>query len=383
MFSTEEFLILILCLYLGLYVFSKVADIFHPYFQKNRYQFKLYYKISIAIMIIIISFVASIINVNYFFDRCSTRPDNKYETYRLENVNYNICLQNNGSANVEHILMLSRNEQSSDEKIKKGDNLIEYEFDEISDISDIHVYINGVKLNDESSITAGTYTTKLSKAKNKIVIKVSNIDKNIEIKIKYFIKNALERSSDGDLIYYNKFLAYRSGLSYNTQFKGNINFIMPKGSKCIFAGYCKDLYVKTEGNGDNIANIYFENRLPKDFFLYRGRAMTIIKKYDDFNFKGEYTKNFSTIVGVKFLSNSNLDIDKLPQLGESNYSVEELINMNVENNKKYSDFHFVLTFIGEIIINGIILLLLVMIPFIRWYYKKKLNEYWEYMLEEK
>ena len=57
--------------------------------------------------------------------------------------------------------------------------------------------------------------------------------------------------------------------------------------------------------------------------------------------------------------------------------------MNEENNKKYSDFHFVLTFIVEIIINGIILLLLAMIPLIRWYYKKKLNEYWEYMLEEK
>ena len=83
MFGSKEFFMLIPCLYLGLYVFSKVADIFHPNFQKNRYQFKLYYKISIAIMIIIISFVASIINMNYFFDRCSTRPDNKYDTYRL------------------------------------------------------------------------------------------------------------------------------------------------------------------------------------------------------------------------------------------------------------------------------------------------------------
>jgi len=57
--------------------------------------------------------------------------------------------------------------------------------------------------------------------------------------------------------------------------------------------------------------------------------------------------------------------------------------MNEKNYKKYSDFHFVFTFIGEIIINGILLLLLATIPLIRWYYKKKLNEYWKYMLEEK
>ena len=379
MFGSKEFFMLIPCLYLGLYVFSKVADIFHPYFQKNRYQFRSYNRVVIIIMVAIVCIMATSQTLKYVFETMYARTKDNHEIYTLKSANYNIYFQDSGSANVEHILWLKRNKDISD----KVENAINYEFDEIGDISNIQVFVNNNEIEKNSSKISGTFTTNLSDKTNKIHIYLPDKDEEIRLKINYYVKNSISQKGDGYGTYYNKFLTHRSGLSYNTQFKGNINFIMPKGSKCKFAGYCKDLYVKTEGNGDNIANIYFENRLPKDFFLYRGRAMTIIKKYDDFNFKGEYTKNFYTIVGVKFLSNSNLDIDKLPQLGESNYSVEELINMNEENNKKYSDFHFVITFIGEIIINGISLLLLAMIPLIRWYYKKKLNEYWKYISEEK
>ena len=54
MFGSKEFFMLISCLYLGLYVFSKVADIFHTYFQKNRHQFCSYNRVVIIIMVAIV-----------------------------------------------------------------------------------------------------------------------------------------------------------------------------------------------------------------------------------------------------------------------------------------------------------------------------------------
>jgi len=67
----------------------------------------------------------------------------KNEVYRLEQANYNIYIQDNGSADIEHLLKLHRNKNSP---IKESKNFISYEFQEIGNISDIQVFVNDKKL---------------------------------------------------------------------------------------------------------------------------------------------------------------------------------------------------------------------------------------------
>ena len=64
-----------------------------------------------------------------------------------------------------------------------------------------------------------TYTVQKGKNKNKINISLAHLDDKLNLKLIYFVKDALVRDSSGDLMYYNKFLAYRSGFSYNTNFQ--------------------------------------------------------------------------------------------------------------------------------------------------------------------
>ena len=370
MFASKEFFMLIPCLYLGLYVFSRVADIFHPNFQKNRYQFKAYNRVAVMIMVLIVIITVSIVNTKNIINKLYERPKNKQELYRLEAADYNIYFQDNGSANVEHILWLKRNKDTSD----KVENVINYEFDEIGDISNIQVFVNNNEIEKNSAKLRGTFTTNLANKTNKIHINLSDKDEEIRLKINYYVKNSLSQKGDGYGTYYNKFLAHRSGLSYNTQFNGNIRFFMPKGSKYKYAGYCKDMYVEKKYTNDSIAGIYFENKAPHKFTLTK--SLNNIARYDDFNYYGEYIKDFGITASIAFASKKD-NILPFSYFEKYSNSIDDLSDKNKEKNKEYSDFLFLLNCFYDIILNCIGFIAITF-PLIRWYYKKKLNEYWEY-----
>ena len=132
----------------------------------------------------------------------------KNEVYRLEQANYNIYIQDNGSADIEHLLKLHRNKNSP---IKESKNFISYEFQEIGNISDIQVFVNDKKMYKDVSKMNGTYTTYSKNNKNNIDIYLPYFNKEINIKLKYFVENALVRDKDNNLTYYNTFISYRSG----------------------------------------------------------------------------------------------------------------------------------------------------------------------------
>lgn len=375
MFGSKEFFMLIPCLYLGLYVFSKVADIFHTYFQKNRHQFCSYNRVVIIIMVAIVCVMATSQTLKYVFKTMYARTKDNHEIYTLKSADYNIYFQDNGSANVEHILWLKRNKDTSD----KVENVINYEFDEIGDISNIQVFVNNNEIEKNSAKLSGTFTTNLANKTNKIHINLSDKDEEIRLKINYYVKNSLSQKGDGDGTYYNKFLAHRSGLSYNTQFNGNIRFFMPKGSKYKYAGYCKDMYVEKKYTNDSIAGIYFENKALHKFTLTK--SLNNIARYDDFNYYGEYIKDFGITASIAFASKKD-NILPFSYFEKYSNSIDDLSDKNKEKNKEYSDFLFLLNCFYDIILNCIGFIAITF-PLIRWYYKKKLNEYWKYISEEK
>lgn len=373
MFGSKEFFMLIPCLYLGLYVFSKVADIFHTYFQKNRHQFCSYNRVVIIIMVAIVCVTATSQTLKYVFKTMYARTKDNHEIYTLKSADYNIYFQDNGSANVEHILWLKRNKDTSD----KVENVINYEFDEIGDISNIQVFVNNNEIEKNSMKFRGTFTTNLTNKTNKIHINLSDKDEEIRLKINYYVKNSLSQKGDGYFTYYNKFLAHRSGLSYNTQFNGNIRFFMPKGSRYDFAGYSKDIYVEAKDIGDNIANIYFENKLQHNFSINMYR----VDGYEHITWGGEYSKEFAIEIRVDFsLKNPHT---QQTYLNYKPYSIDELKEMSQENKKEYSNILFILNILMINLFQSILPYLIITFPLIRWYYKKKLNEYWKYISEEK
>ena len=218
----------------------------------------------------------------------------------------------------------------------------------------------------------GTFTTNLTNKTNKIHIYLLDKDEEIRLKINYYVKNSISQKGDGYGTYYNKFLAHRSGLSYNTQFKGNIRFFMPKGSRYDFAGYSKDIYVEAKDMVDNIANIYFENKLQHNFSINMYR----VDGYEHITWRGEYSKEFAIETRVDFsLKNP---YTQQTYINYKPYSIDELKEMNRENKKEYSNILFILNILMINLFQSILPYLIVTFPHIRWYYKKKLNEYWEY-----
>ena len=282
----------------------KLSDRFHPYFQNSPSQFKLYYKITIIIMIILIIIIGLIYKYCYLKE-INMNPA-KNEVYRLEQANYNIYIQDNGSADIEHLLKLHRNKNSP---IKESKNFISYEFQEIGNISDIQVFVNDKKMYKDVSKMNGTYTTYSKNNKNNIDIYLPYFNKEINIKLKYFVENALVRDKDNNLTYYNTFISYRSGLSYNTQFKGSINFFMAKNYMYKFAADSKDLYLETKKDTKNIAQIYFENKLPYAKNPINSNGEDAVKRYDKFDDRGDYMKDFSitTRIDIKGIEKLNFN----------------------------------------------------------------------------
>ncbi|EJP25805.1 hypothetical protein HMPREF1142_0059 [Peptostreptococcaceae bacterium AS15] len=383
MYQFEELFIILISLHALLYIFSKIADNFHTYFQNSRRQFRAYYRVTIAIMIVIICLTASIVSIKNMYAKLSFRPDNKHELYRMEKINYNIHIQDDGSANVEHIIVLLRNEhpsaKSDDKKLKTDTGIINYEFNEVSGINDIQVFVNGKKLEKDLSNMNSTFSTKFTKNKKKIDIYLPYLNEKLEIRISYLVKNALLKDENGKLTYYNSFLAYRSGLSYNTQFKGNIRFFMPRNFVPDIAAYCDDMYVLSKKEG-NVASIYFENK-PKRNFFFSGRIINHVKEYDDVDAWKNYNRNFSVITRLDVDTGGDLSAKNLPHLDKNAYLISDLQKSTDENNKNYSYANFLYICIFNFIIGGIILLMVPMFPFVRWYYRKKLNEYWKFMLD--
>lgn len=352
----------------------KLSDRFHPYFQNSPSQFKLYYKITIIIMIILIIIIGLIYKYCYLKE-INMNPA-KNEVYRLEQANYNIYIQDNGSADIEHLLKLHRNKNSP---IKESKNFISYEFQEIGNISDIQVFVNDKKMYKDVSKMNGTYTTYSKNNKNNIDIYLPYFNEEINIKLKYFVENALVRDGDNNLTYYNTFISYRSGLSYNTQFKGSINFFMAKNYMYKFAADSKDLYLETKKDTKNIAQIYFENKLPYAKNPINSNGEDAVKRYDKFDDRGDYMKDFSITTRIDIKGIEKLNFKEISYLKEGAYSIDKLNILNNENNKKYSDILFVYGFFTSSFTRGNWFFLIISSPIIYCYYKKKLKEYWQYL----
>ena len=147
---------------------------------------------------------------------------------------------------------------------------------------------------------------------------------------------------------------------------------MPKGSRYDFAGYSKNIYVEAKDIGDNIANIYFENKLQHNFSINMYR----VDGYEHITWGGEYSKEFAIETRVDFsLKNP---YTQQTYINYKPYSIDELKEMSQENKKEYSNILFILNILMIDLFQSILPYLIITFPLIRWYYKKKLNEYWKY-----
>ena len=217
-FTTLYFAIAVL---IFTFTLLKLSDRFHPYFQNSPSQFKLYYKITIIIIILII--IIGLIYKYCYLQEINMNPA-KNEVYRLEQANYNIYIQDNGSADIEHLLKLHRNKNSP---IKESKNFISYEFQEIGNISDIQVFVNDKK---------------------------------------------------------------------------------------------------------NIAQIYFENKLPYAKNPINSNGEDAVKRYDKFDDRGDYMKDFSITTRIDIKGIEKLNFKEISYLKEGAYSIDKL---NILNNWQY------------------------------------------------
>ena len=154
---------------------------------------------------------------------------------------------------------------------------------------------------------------------------------------------------------------------------------MPSNFVPVIAAYCDDMYVLSKKEG-NVASVYFENK-PKRNFFFSGRIINHVKEYDDVDAWKNYNRNFSVITRLDVDTVGDLSAKNLPHLDNNAYLISDLQKSTDENNENYSYANFLYICIFNFIIGGIILLMVPMFPFIRWYYRKKLNEYWKFMLD--
>jgi hypothetical protein len=226
-----------------------------------------------------------------------------------------------------------------------------------------------------------TYTLQKGKNKNKINISLAHLDDKLNLKLIYFVKDALVRDSSGDLMYYNKFLAYRSGFSYNTNFKGSVNLSAPEGFICQLSGYSKDMYVERNKKNDNSSLISFENKPDFEQFVPQV-SRHYLQGYDPVNSLRQNVKDFSLTARANFVTQGPLNTKSLTYIQGKVTSLEELSNMAKDNNAKYDGSVLMLTYLPFVLVVGIAVMLIFSLPFISMYYKAKNYEYSQLFYDE-
>ncbi|EFM38409.1 hypothetical protein HMPREF0379_1817 [[Eubacterium] yurii subsp. margaretiae ATCC 43715] len=363
--------------YLCLFIIARISHILYKNSKGSPYDFEVNYKRTIVVMVFFAIITACFMQHIGIHRRLTQRAGDKNEIYRLENIDYNIQLQDDGSANVEHIIKLHRNKLKS----KMNDNMISYEFNESNYISDIHLFVNGIEIEKDASKQNGTYNVQSKKIRNKINIYLPDLKENLNLKLTYFVKDVLVRDLSGDLMYYNKFLAYRSGLSYNTNFKGSIRIFIPSDFICQFSGYSKDMYVETNKKNDNSPLISFENK--PDFHQFVPQvSRQYLQGYDPVNTKGENIKDFSLTLRANFVTQGPLNTKTFPYFQEKISSLEELNNMTKSNNLKYDQKKLIWTYVTLVLLVGMLVMIALSMPFIYMYYKAKDFEYIQLLYDE-
>ena len=363
--------------YLCLFIIARISHILYKNSKGSPYDFEVNYKRTIVVMVFFAIVTGCFMQHMGIHRRLTLRPNFRNEIYRMQNIDYNIQVQDDGSAKVEHIISLRKNGSNS----KLDDNVIGYEFNETNYISDIHVFVNDKEIEKGGLKQDSTYTVQKGKNKNKINISLAYLDDKLNLKLTYFVKDALVRDSSGDLMYYNKFLAYRSGFSYNTNFKGSVNLSAPEGFICQLSGYSKDMYVERNKKNDNSSLISFENKADFEQFVPQV-SRHYLQGYDPVNSLRQNVKDFSLTTRANFVTQGPLNTKSLTYIQGKVTSLEELSNMAKDNNAKYDGSVLMLTYLPFVLGVGILMMLFFSLPFISMYYKAKNYEYSQLFYDE-
>lgn len=351
-FGANTFLFIMLIIVLT-YAIARVSNIF-----------RLNYRLSIFIM------VCSVIGFGFlyqylYFLKINSVPANG-ENYRIKEAFLNYSFHDDGSADVGHKLLFEVN-KNSDSKTS-----LSYIFYEIDEISSLKVLLNNDSMNPSSLNTPNAYELKTDINKNILTLHLpySN-SKHIDVSINYSVKNAL-KEHNGTLIYYNTFFPERTNFSFNTNVKGKITFHYPESSIISFGANSKDFWVNTSASYRDSFEVEFKNKLPYEKNL-SSRFSDWIKLYDPAAYDKSYIKDFSLITRLDF-SAAGFKGGSHPlttDLSTRAYSVSELKSLNTENNKKFSDFKFMLGVFKTSWFHGNILFLLISFPIIFSYYKQQ------------
>lgn len=363
--------------YLVLFGIVQISTLMYKNSNGSPYDFEINCRRTILVMLLFAAITGCFMQHIGIHRRLTQRAGDKKEIYRLEKIDYNIKLQDDGGVNVEHIVKLHKNKVKS----KMNDNMISYEFNDTNYISNIHVFVNNIEIERGSSRQKGTYEVQGRKIKNKINIYLPDLKENLNLKLTYFVKDALVRDTSGDLMYYNKFLAYRSGLSHNTDFNGSIKIFTPEGLICQFSGYSKDMYVEKNKKNDNNSLIIFQNKPDYQQFVPQV-SRQYLQGYDPVNTKGENIKDFSLTLRANFVTQGPLNTKTFPYFREKTSSLEELNNMTKSNNLKYDEKKLIWTYVTLVLLVGMLVMIALSMPFIYMYYKAKDFEYMQLFYDE-
>jgi len=363
--------------YLIFFAIDKVSALYYKNSDKSPYDFEINCKRTIFVMLIFAVISGCLFQHIGIHRRLTLRPNFRNEIYKMQNIDYNIQVQDDGSAKVEHIISLRKNGSNS----KLDDNVIGYEFNETNYISDIHVFVNDKEIEKGGLKQDSTYTVQKGKNKNKINISLAHLDDKLNLKLIYFVKDALVRDSSGDLMYYNKFLAYRSGFSYNTNFRGSVNLSAPESFICQLSGYSKDMYVERNKKNDNSSLISFENKPDFEQFVPQV-SRHYLQGYDPVNSLRQNVKDFSLTTRANFVTQGPLNTKTLTYIQGKINSLDDLSNMSKDNNLKYDGGRLMMIYIAFVLGVGMLMMLFFSLPFISMYYKAKNYEYSQLFYDE-
>lgn len=351
--NTFLFIILIIVLPYGIAGVSKI--------------FGFNYRLSIFVM------VCSVIGLGFlyqylYFLKINSIPANG-ETYRIKEAFLNYSFNDDGSAEVGHKLSFEANKNSNSK------TSLFYIFYEMDEISSLKVLLNKDSMKPSSLNTSNAYELETDNNKNVLTLHLpySN-SKHIDVSINYSVKNAL-KEHNGALIYYNTFFPERTNFSFNTNVKGEITFHYPESSIINSGANSKDFWVNTSDSYKDSLEVEFKNKLPYEKNLF-SRFSDWIKLYDPAADDKSYIKDFSLITRLDFSATGFKEAfhPLMTDLSTRAYSVSELKSLNTENNKKFSDFKFMLGVFKTSWFHGNILFLLVSFPIIFYYYKKQKGE---------
>ncbi len=351
-FGANTFLFIIVTIILT-YTIAGVSEIF-----------RLNYRLSIFIM------VCSVIGLGFlyqylYFLKINSIPANG-ENYRIKEAFLNYTFHDDASADVGHKLLFEANKNSG---LKNSLSYIFYETDEISSLE---VLFNNNSMNPSALNIPNTYELKTGINKNILTLHLpySN-SKHINVSINYSVKNAL-KEHNGALIYYNAFFPERTNFSFNTNVKGKITFSYPESSIISFGANSKDFWVNTSDSYRDSFEVEFKNKLPYEENLF-SRFSDWIKLYDPAAYDKSYIKDFSLITRLDFSAAGFKEAyhPLTTDLSTRAYSVSELKSLNTENNKKFSDFKFMLDVLVTSWFHGNSLFLFISFPFIYSYYEQQ------------